>query len=231
MHKPHAHITLKSSNKKTGKMPVSTQHSDTCPTSCPFKSRGCYADNFHLDLHWKKVDAKTIGTSWSDFCREVSDLKADIWRYAQAGDLPGRGDHIDLRALKMLVRANDGRKSICYTHKPTSRRHNRDAISYANEHGFTVNLSANNLAHADNLLALGIAPVVAVVPDKPADLPRRYKTPQGNAVLLCPAYYVDGLTCQACTICSMRERDYIVALPVHGNGADKARAVCNTYKG
>lgn len=42
---------------------------------------------------------------------------------------------------------------------------NRAAVAAANAAGFTVNLSGNNVAHADALAALAIAPVVTVLPE------------------------------------------------------------------
>ena len=41
-----------------------------------------------------------------------------LWRYAQAGDLPGGNDAIDAELLWQLVRANRGKRVIAFTHKP-----------------------------------------------------------------------------------------------------------------
>jgi len=38
------HIVEKSSNRKTGPIPVTTSPVETCPTSCPLKNNGCYAE-------------------------------------------------------------------------------------------------------------------------------------------------------------------------------------------
>ena len=48
--------TAKSSNKKTGPMPVSTTSSETCPTTCPFKGNGCYAESGPLAFLWHGLD-------------------------------------------------------------------------------------------------------------------------------------------------------------------------------
>ena len=89
-------------------------------------------------------------------------------RYAQAGDLPGYGPTIEGKLLEELVAANIGKNAIAFTHKPVLGDdpvavENRRLISEALKAGFTVNLSANNPAHADRLADLGIAPVVTVL--------------------------------------------------------------------
>ena len=70
--------------------------------------------------------------------------------------------------LQELVAANAGKHVIAFTHKPVLGDdpvavENRRLIAMAVEAGFTVNLSADNPAHADRLAELGIAPVVTVL--------------------------------------------------------------------
>jgi hypothetical protein len=102
-----------------------------------------------------------------------------------------------------------------------------------------TNLSADNLAHADQLAALGIAPVVTVLAhayarfatrhrfkrhkdlwaetigewrDRTASLPRH--TPAGGRIAICPATYSNatGKTCAACA----HVRDAVIGFPAHG---------------
>jgi hypothetical protein len=107
------------------------------------------------------------------------------------------------------------------------------------EAGFTINLSADNAAHADRLAELGIAPVVAVLArayarravrhrfkrrpdqwaepigewrDRTASLPRY--TPAGRRIAICPATY-SSATCKTCGAC-VRVRDAVIGFPAHG---------------
>nr|WP_051237497.1 hypothetical protein [Ottowia thiooxydans] len=77
--------------------------------------------------------------------------KRQLWRYGQAGDLPGDGVRIDADALEQIVHANRGRNGFAYTHYSPLDPHNARAIAKANAQGLTINLSANTLAHADEL--------------------------------------------------------------------------------
>jgi hypothetical protein len=97
---------------------------------------------------------------------------------------------------------------------------NRAAIATANALGFTVNLSANNLEHADKLADLGIGPVVTVLPhDFNA---RKTTTPKGRTVIQCPATYREDVACDNCQLCQRQVNRAIVGFPAHGIGKKRA---------
>jgi hypothetical protein len=168
-------------------------------------------------MFWGKVDDGRTGTDFAAFLKSVAALpRGQLWRHNQAGDLPGMGNAIDGAALAALVAANGG--------------------------GFTINLSGNNVAHADELAALAIAPVVVVLPidyarqenrgqwaetlsayrARTAELPK--KTPAGQALSVCPATYLDT-NCQECSLCQRGNRQSIVGFPAHSQNAAKADAI------
>lgn len=214
------HITMKSANVKTGPIPVSTSSADTCPGSCPFKKQGCYADSGPLALHWAKVTAGDRGMQWSEFCDVIAALPAgQLWRMNQAGDLPGIGETVDPVALGQLVAANAGRRGFTYTHKHSSEA--LHWVRHANDWGFTVNLSANDLQHADQLADTGAGPVVVVLP---IDAPAQTVTPAGRKVITCPATYRDDVSCATCQLCQ-RQRETIIGFPAHGTGKAKVERV------
>jgi hypothetical protein len=167
-----------------------------------------------------------------------------MWRYAQAGDLPGYGPQIDATLLDELVAANAGKHVIAFTHKPTFGNdpvpvENRRLIAAAIKAGFPINLSADNPAHADRLAELGLAPVVTILarayarravrhrfkrrPDEWAETisewrdrtaPLPRRTPAGRRIAVCPATYSNA-TCKTCGACA-RVRDAVIGLPAHG---------------
>lgn len=217
------HLTLKSRNEKVGPIPVSTTESKTCPTSCPFKKSGCYADGGPLALFWGKVDRKEAGTDWDTFCGQIEALpEGQLWRHNQAGDLPSNGSEIDTHAMGLLVEANKGKRGFTYTHHNPEVASNRVAIAQANMNGFTVNLSGNNLKHADNLAALNIGPVVAVVPE---NHPEHSTTPMGRKVVVCPEQTGKAKSCAECALCQKANRSVIVAFRAHGVSKRKAIAI------
>jgi hypothetical protein len=163
------HFIPVSQNAKTGPIPVSIIERASCWPGCALYENGCYAETGALALHWDRVSHALTGGSWSAFCAKIVALRPGrLWRYAQAGDLPGYGPAIDGKLLRELVVANTGKRAIAFTHKPVLgddpvAAENRHLIAASVKAGFTVNLSANNPAQAGKLAELGIAPVVIVL--------------------------------------------------------------------
>jgi hypothetical protein len=218
-------LTLKSSNRKTGPIPVSTTSNESCPRSCAFFDRGCYAKGGRVAGAWRETNAGMFSTNLDGFVAKIVALPAgQLWRHNQAGDLPGVNETIDTAALAAIVEANKGKRGFTYTHKPINETNLR-AIVNANEAGFTVNLSANNLAHADQLAETGL-PVVVVLPQE-VHGNTKITTPAGNAVVVCPATYRDNVNCKSCGLCQRADRPVIVGFPAHGAGAKKATVVAN----
>ena len=218
------HITPVSSNAKTGPIPVTTTSSDSCPPSCPFAGGGCYAKSGPLALHWRKVSEGERGGSLEDLTAFIQSLpEGTLFRHNQAGDLPGDGESLDYRALRRIVQANTGRRGFTYTHKH-ERRGNLKHIKAANDGGFTVNLSANSPAHADELADTGAGPVVCVLDQATT---KNTMTPAGRKIVICPATVRDDITCSTCGLCQRVNRSVIVGFPAHGTSKRKASAIAN----
>lgn len=204
-----------SGNAKTGPIPQTYNHRSTCPPSCAHYRGSCYAEQFHTRLSWDKVDLR--GISLDDLALSIKILpKGQLWRFAVAGDLPGEGEDVDAHALGVIVKANRGKRGFTYTHK-----HNADAIKWARHAtnwGFTVNLSADDAGHADQLAAHGL-PVVAMVP---IDTPRYSMTPEGRYIIVCPAQTTNHITCETCGLCQRADRTSIVGFRAHGTRARTA---------
>src|SRR6201988_1427528 len=239
------HFIQVSQNAKTGPIPVSIVERASCWPGCALYENGCYAEAGALATHWDRVSRGLAGGSWSEFCAKIAALQpCCLWRYAQAGDLPGHGSTIDGTLLAELVAANTGKNAIAFTHKPVLGDdpvavENGRLIAMAVKAGFTINLSADNPAHADRLAELGIAPIATVLArayarravrhrfkrrrdkwaetisdwrDRTALLPRY--TPAGRRIAICPATYSDA-TCKTCGAC-VWVREAVIGFPAHG---------------
>lgn len=216
------HLSRLSANKKLGGIPASTTSNDTCPDRCSFKGNGCYAESGNLGIHFRAVSDRKRGTDLDTFCDQVRLLpRRQLWRWAQAGDLPGDGLRIHRPSLNKLVAANRGRSGYGYTHLSPFDPDNAEAIKYANGQGFTLNLSAETLAEADDYVALGVGPVVVTLP---ADQTENLTTPQGHTVIVCPASIGDT-TCALCGVCAVATRKSIIGFPSHGSGKKRVEKV------
>jgi hypothetical protein len=186
-----------------------------------------------VGLHWRKTDKGESVTDWGGLCDNVKVLpKGQLWRHNVAGDLPHNNQIISYILLSALVKANTGKKGFTYTHHNVNSdtaigRFNQAKIKQANINGFTINLSANNLQHADELKALNVGPVVTLMPE---DAPKVSTTPAGHTVIICPATYRDDIQCVTCGICAEPRRKTIIGFPVHGAGKKKAHKVFTISK-
>src|SRR4029077_553077 len=139
-----------SQNAKIGPMPASIIERASCWPGCALYGNGCYAETGALAMHWRRVSHGPAGVSWAEFCGKIAALRPScLWRYAQAGDLPGYGPAIDGGLFQELVAANIGKNAIAFTHKPVLGDdpvavENRRRIPGGLEAGFTVNLSADS---------------------------------------------------------------------------------------
>lgn len=222
-------FTRVSSNAKTGPIPVTMTSSDSCPSACPLSAGGgCYASYGMTGMHWRKTDKGTHAGDWDDMLENIKALpKGQLWRHNVAGDLPHINQLIDGDKLIALVEANKNKRGFTYTHHDMNNEFNRNSVAYANRNGFTVNLSANNPDHADELKALNIGPVAVIMPE---DAPKVSTTPEGNTIVLCPATYRDDIQCANCAICAESNRQAIIGFPVHGSGKKKALASGKQFK-
>jgi len=220
------HASKKSGNAKTGPIPVTTTSQNSCPPSCPFSGGGCYAKSGPLALHWARVSQGARGGSLDELTAFIAGLPAgQLYRHNQAGDLPGKGESLDYRALRKIVQANAGRRGFTYTHKH-ERRSNLKHIKAANDGGFTINLSANSPAHADELADTGAGPVVCVLDQA---MTKNTTTPAGRKIVVCPATVRDDVTCSTCGLCARSSRSVIIGFPAHGTSKRKASAISNGF--
>lgn len=231
-------ITPQSHNRLTGPIMVTTSPRRTCPGACPLKrdaadARGgsCYAEHGFLGgFIWGKLDQLPVGGHFKSGQIRVHSLKnltdtirqlppGTMWRHNQAGDLFSH-DQTTIAApeLRQIVEANSGRSGFTYTHYDVlENRTNRQLVKAANDAGFTVNLSGNDLAHADKLAALDVAPVTTLLP---AGTKQNFTTAQGRKVVICPARTTPDMNCAKCGICA-KQRNGIIGFPAIGKGADK----------
>lgn len=203
----------KSANVKTGPIPVTYSARETCPPSCPHYRADCYAEDYYTRMTWDKVPAR--GGDIGALCGNVAALPpGQLWRHNVAGDLPGTGESVDPVQLGQIVAANIGKRGFTYTHKTAPE--NLQWIKHANDWGFTVNLSADNAGHADQLADTGAGPVVCIVP---MDTPEKTTTPAGRSIVVCPAQTRDNVTCADCQLCQRTNRAVVVGFRAHGTRA------------
>ena len=215
INKLNFHFVKKSGNKKTGFMPVTYNSRLSCPDSCIFKNNGCYAENYHTRLNWDKVTSGERGGTFKELLNNIKALKpGTIWRACVAGDIPSNNKgEISRTYIKGITEANKGLKGYTYTHNRLDIGENISLLKTANKKGFTVNISTETEAAADNAI-LNSLPAVIVV--KSTETRRTWFTKNKNKILVCPAQ-TSGINCIDCQLCQSRPKNLIIAFLAHGN--------------
>lgn len=210
-----------SSNVKLGAIPATRTERASCPTTCPFWAKGCYAKYGPESMQWSRMNG---ALDWAQLCSKIAKLpKGQLWRHNTAGDLPHTDGQISWTMLRQLVKANNGRRGFTYTHHDVENEHNRLAIDTANVMGFTVNVSTESVEVADKVMTEYRLPAVAVVPS--TESRRFFKTSSGRQVVVCPATIHDDVTCSTCGLCQNADRKAIVAFPAHGTARKSVDAI------
>ena len=228
INKMNFHFVPKSGNKKTGFMPVTYNSRLSCPDSCIFKNNGCYANNHHIRLNWDKVTSGERGGSFKELLNNIKALKpGTIWRACVAGDIPSNNKgEISRTYIKGITEANQGLKGYTYTHNRLDIGENISLLKTANKQGFTVNISTESEAAADNAV-LNNLPTVIVV--KSTEARRTWLTKNKNRILVCPAQ-TNGANCIDCQLCQHRPKNLIIAFKAHGNQARKIDKILDNLK-
>lgn len=217
------HLSTVSSNVKTGPIAVSTSSRATCSPSCPFFENGCYAESGPLLLHWRKVTEGVRGVTFRAFCDALQRLESGrLFRHNQAGDLPHKMGRISRTFIKSMVASVQHLKAFTYTHHDVKLGENLSLLRFANRNGFTINVSTESEAAADDAISAGLPAVMVANSDEKRTT---WHTPAGNTVLVCPAQRSDTTTCADCKLCHHRGRRVVIAFLAHGTSKRKANNV------
>ena len=208
-------LTAVSSNRKTGAIPTSTTEKASCPSTCPFLQKGCYAKGGPQNIHWSAISRGERGMAWAEFTSAIRKLKrGQLWRHNVSGDLPHSDGVIDSAKVSALVDSNRGRRGYTYTHHILNPE-NVKVLQDANSKGFTINASTEDVEVADKVMTEHNIPAVAVINSEESR--RFFTTSSGRKVIVCPATVHDNVSCADCGICANANRSAIVAFPAHGN--------------
>lgn len=212
-------FTRISNNGKTGPIPVTTTHADSCPDNCGAKGKFCYARFGPLGMHWNRLTQGIHKSKllWHELLDKIAALPSGLrWRHNQAGDLDHKNGKIDKNKLEDLVYANKGKRGFTYTHHLLNW-HNLESLVKANKAGFTINYSLDSVEQIDEFEKCPL-PLVVILPE---NAPKVSFSPKGKKIVRCPATWRDDFNCSMCDLCMRPERNFVVGFPVHGVGKGK----------
>ncbi len=241
------HLSTNTQNIKLGveDMATTTTSRETCPSDCPFKENGCYADNFPLSVHWDKVTNKTRGVKFKEFLKQLKKLsKYKNLRLSQAGDLVLDDEsNISEKYLNEIIKNTKHLKSVwTYTHHNLENSViNQNRVIKATNQGLVINYSTESLLKADKAFNSGLLPVSIIRSDNEKievfkknkktyyKLTKKITTPEGRKCILCPSQQFEHVNCSNCKLCNSKDRDYVILFAVHGNKSKKANQTLKEF--
>ena len=162
------------------------------------------------------------GVTFSAFLAKIESLESGrLFRHNQAGDLPHTAGKISRAFIVRMVKGVRHLKAFTYTHHSLTLGENLSLLRYANRNGFTINVSTESEAAADDTIAAGLPAVIVVNSEETRTT---WHTSAGNVVLVCPAQRSDTKTCADCKLCHHRGRRVIIGFLAHGTSKRKANA-------
>jgi hypothetical protein len=201
------HVTIRSSNRKTGPIATTTREQTSCPTTCPLFSAGCYARGRIFSI------ATRLG---SEDHSKILELITEIpqgggLRLNVSGDFvlkDGSPDVDYIAACNRVATARPDVKIIAYTH--AWRTLTPDLFT------FGVNASCESETDVREARAAGWGTVtINAESDKIA----------GTRVVRCPAETRDDVSCATCMLCAKTPKiNTTVTFTAHGSGKAKATA-------
>ena len=221
-----AHLSKRSRNTNTG--PIRSAQRQPIPAPMPARSGTAAAATPQRTTTYANTGPKSP-------MDRAQQLGCVLQRYRQASCRPAMAPQPSRRFSRRwrsdrhrgISRAGSGQRGQARLHLyPQAGKRSGDAaaVREANACGFTVNLSANNPTHADELAALSIGPVVTVLPAA-VHGNVKVETPEGRRVVVCPATYREDITCASCGLCQVRDRKVIVGFPAHGAAGTAANNI------
>lgn len=208
--------TEKSQNRKTGPVSATYASQATCPTTCPFRGSGCYAESGPTAIITRRLSRSTAGQI------EVARQEAAAIR-GLSGTRPLRihvvGDCATDEAAKIVAAAaaDHAAPSWTYTHAWAT-------VARASWGETSVVASCETTDEIRAAHARGYATCI-VVARHPS---RKVYEIDGCKIVPCPAESVEGVTCATCGICTrdtkIREKGLTVGFAAHGSGTKKAVA-------
>jgi hypothetical protein len=214
-----------SDNRKLGPVSATYSSQESCPGSCPWFGKGCYAEHGPISFTTRRLNRSAVRDAVriaEAEARAIDGLTGDrLLRLHIVGD--ARTDAaarvLGKAAARYRARGNApriGKKVWGYTHawRTVARESWGDAVS--------ILASVETVRDARKAMELGYAAAVVV-----ANFERENAYPiDGVTVVPCPEQ-TRGVTCRDCGLCRDDERlraaGLVIAFEAHGTGAGNMR--------
>lgn len=205
----------RSSNRKTGPLPVTSRPEETCPSDCPFlpggEHGGCYGTGRIMAMARRRATTMSVDDAVEAILAKRSPA-ARFLRDRIVGDVLAEDGTVDRDYLAGIseVGRRVGLQVFGYTH--AWRRFTRGDVRFVRRLGYVMNASCETREDIHDAVGLGLLPVV--VNDNLQD----GEMIAGLRVVTCPAQTREATTCASCGLCARPQRACVVRFRIHGTG-------------
>lgn len=213
-------------NKKTGPMHATYASQASCPSDCPLRNEGCYAQYGPIGIFTRRlneaaalhhVSALDVAQAEAEAIRDKLSGRLDL-RLHVVGDCP-TSEAASLVADAALRRLKRGRDAFTYTHAWRDVEH----VAWSGVH---VLASAETPLQVHEAQEKGWATALVTGPH-PTD--KLYKQ-DGLKILPCPEQ-TRGVSCVDCRLClntqKLRDKGITIGFAAHGARAKRVLQVLN----
>jgi hypothetical protein len=210
----------KSGNTKVGQIAITYASQASCPSSCPLKDAGCYAELGRVGMVTHELN-KSTASPLEVALEEAAAIRA--MQTTRPLRLHGVGDCSTVETTKIVAEACEEYPGIVYTYTHAHRD-----VPRKNWLHVSVLASCESLDEAADAMERGYAAAV-VVPEHESRGPKVVFDSQGRSMLLqpCPQQTTPGVTCNSCRLCMKDQRllgqRRVIAFEAHGQRSRRVR--------
>lgn len=213
-----------SDNTKLGKISMTATSQESCPSSCPLRGQGCYAEAGRPNLVTQRLNRSTvtnpveIATAEAELIRKLSGRR--MLRLHTVGDC-----YVD-EGAKILAQAakehtdKKGMPVYTYTHGHDTKRESWGEISVLRS---CETFSQVKKAHADGFAS------AMVVDSHDSKTATKH---EGFTIIPCPQQTGAAKNCSECRLCAMDKKLHakkaVIAFAIHGARQKRAKEILNS---
>lgn len=201
-------VVAKSGNAKTGKVAATYAPQSTCPTVCPLRGSGCYAESGNIRYTLARLDhtADSLAVAMAE-AEGIDNLKGDIpLRVHVVGDC---SDNASANIVGSAMRRYEQKGSFAWTYTHAWRD-----VPHSEWDGANVLASLENPADIPLARSQGYSPAIVV---QAHESDKAYYV-DGQKVIPCPEQ-TKGITCADCGLCARFGKSAdspAIAFAIHG---------------
>jgi hypothetical protein len=210
----------KSSNAKVGDVSVTLASQASCPSICPFRGSGCYAESGPMALHTNRLNSDPITSSIAIAQQEAAAIR----------NLSGKR-HLRLHTVGDC-RTDRAARIVALAAAEFSAKHGKVAWSYTHswrtvsrKSWMQVSVLASCETMQDIQEAQDRGYATAIVVEHHPENGRAYKVGE-QTIIPCPQQTRENVTCASCGLCrrdgDLLARKQTIAFAVHGAGKKRA---------